>query len=294
MATGKPSISDIRGLDVRAIATAVANIRQRIEGVEASLGVTASIAQTTANAGGLQAASILAQITALSNRVLALENATQVDIGNYVAGETISPGEGVIPLSSSTIGGADPSDPTRMFGLIGVAVTGGNAGATIQVQRRGVYTVQSSPGFVAGRAVYVTAGGLTQTPEYNATALPIGVAVSASLMFVAPDWPALLYETFSSGFADEYQRYLPATFQLVQRLADLAMQIAGLPFSSGVDADALVPVGIGSDAVTVYAGDIARLIFAAPFSSGVDVGALVPVLMNGTIVLVSAGDIAAL
>ena len=259
MALGKPPVSGVRATDPRAINGAIDNIRRRLEAIEAALGQTELVAQVAANQSTLQVSNLAAQISSLDQRVTAIENTIDLDIGSYTAGESILAGQGVVGISSNTVGVADPSDPTRMFGLIGVAIDNGSVGSAVRVQRRGVYTVQGSPAFVTGRAVYLGDLGLTQTPDYEATALPIGVAVSASQVFVLPDWPAILYPAFSSGFADEYQRYLPVTYLAAQGMADLEAQLNALPFSSGVDAHALVPVTLGGVAMLVYAGDIAAL-----------------------------------
>lgn len=260
MALGKPPVSGVRTTDPRAVNGAIDNIRRRLEAIEAALGQTELVAQVAANQSTLQVSNLASQINSLDQRVTALENAIDLDIGSYTAGETILAGQGVVGISSSTIGVADPSDPTRMFGLIGVALDNGSAGAAIRVQRRGVYTVQGSPAYATGRAVYIGDSSFTQTPDYEATALPIGVAVSASQVFILPDWPAVLYPAFSSGFADEYQRYLPVTYLAAQGMIDLEAQLNALPFNSGVEAYALVPVlNPGGEAVLVYASDIAAM-----------------------------------
>jgi len=260
MALGKPPVSGVRATDPRAINGAIDNIRRRLEAIEAALGQTELVAQVAANQSTLQVSNLAAQISSLDQRVTAIENTIDLDIGSYTAGESILAGQGVVGISSNTVGVADPSDPTRMFGLIGVAIDNGSVGSAVRVQRRGVYTVQGSPAFVTGRAVYLGDLGLTQTPDYEATALPIGVAVSVSQVFVLPDWPAILYPAFSSGFADEYQRYLPVTYYAAQGMIDLEAQLNALPFSSGVEAYALVPVlNPGGEAVLVYASDIAAM-----------------------------------
>ena len=90
----------------------------------------------------------------------------------------------------------------------------------------------------------------------------------------------------------------------VDALGSLLTMIEALPFSSGVDSSAEVPVVMGGVAVRVTAGDIAALagtnvdlgmlIASLAFSSGVDPGWFVPVEIGGVAVRVTAGDIAAL
>jgi len=224
MATlGRPPVSGVRAVDPRSVNGAIDNIRRRLEAIEAALGQTALVAQVATNQSTLQVSNLASQINSLDQRVTAIENAINLDIGSYVAGESIVAGQGVVGISDSTIGVADASDPTRMFALLGVALDNGSAGSAVRVQRRGAYTVPGSPAFATGRAVYLGDSGLTQTPDYEATAVPVGVAVSTSQVFVLPDWPAILYPAFSSGFMDEYQRYLPVTYLALQNaVADLS------------------------------------------------------------------------
>jgi hypothetical protein len=112
---------------------------------------------------------------------------------------------------------ADPSDPNRMFGIVGIALNAASPGAAVTVQRRGPLTI---PGAVysAGRAVYASLGALTQMPNYEATAVPIGVAITSTALWLAPDWPALLDRPFASAVDDAYLRYLPITYELAKDL----------------------------------------------------------------------------
>lgn len=303
MPLGSPSISTPNALNLRALQTAIGNIRQRLEAAETTITTAGSVSnQATASAVGI-INQLQAQLNALAVRVLALENATETDFGVYIAGETIAANQGVVPLGDNSVGAADPSDPTRMFGLIGIATNAANAGAQVTVQRRGQFTVLGAS-FVPNRAVYVTFHGLTQHPDYEATALFIGMATTGNAFFVSPEGPALLTPLYSSAIESLYEDYLPVTYRALQFLAGLESQIASLPFSSGVDAHAQVPVVIGGVAVRVNAGDIAalagamvtmlQLFMTLPFQSGASADMLVPVEIGGVIVLVSAGDIAAL
>ena len=305
MATfGSPNIATPRPEDWRAWQTAISNARQRIEYLEQQLGITSSALQQTSSTSTTNLNSILTQLTNLSLRVKLLENAAATDIGVFIAGESITIGTGVVPISSTTVGEADPSDPTRMFGLIGMAINSATAGGSVQVQRRGVYAPPGVSGLTAGRAVYVTHTGITQTPDYEATALPMGIAASATQIFIGPDLPALLYPTYSSGFADPFMDYLPVTYRALNALASLEAQIDALPFSSGAADHMMVPVTYGGIAYRVTAGDIARLgggsanlqalIDALSYNSGVDAHMQVPVTIAGVALRVNAGDIAAL
>ncbi len=324
---GAPSISDVRPQDWRAVATAVSNIRQRIQSLEASLGITSSTVQNTASTSTSNLNTLLTQLTQLTARITALESAASTDIEEFIAGETIAQGQCIVPISAAGVGVADPSDPSRMFGLIGVATVAAVLGATVFVQRRGLYVVPGASGFQAGQAVYVDSlGGITQTPNYDATALPLGVAVSATQIFIAPIWPALLYPSYSSGIEDAYEGYLPITLRAAQALAgpSLEAQIAALPFSSGLDPTSEIPVLVGSTAVRVAASDlgggggltpiaagdllanlaggpaipightVSDILNTLSMQSGAERLSLVPTLVGGVAVLTAAEDIASL
>lgn len=266
VALGSPSITVPNALDVRAIAMAIGNTRQRIEALESAVNALSSASSTGSSSSGTsttaaQISALRTLITQLTARVVVLENAAGTDIVTYTASETIAAGQGVIPLPNGSIGVADPSDPTRMFGLLGLALNNASSGSSVQVQRRGFFAT-TGYSFTIGRAVYVTFDGLTQTPDYDATALPVGVATDANILFVAPEWPALLTPLYSSSIENSFTDYLPVTYRALQFLAGLEAQIDALPFSSGVDAHAQVPVAIGGIAVRVNAADIAALAVA--------------------------------
>lgn len=298
---GTPSISTPNALSLRPIAMAIDNIRQRLQSAEAAINAAAAASGATTSSASAQVKVLQQQLTALANRVLALESAASTDMASFTAGETILTNQGVVPIGDNLVGAADASDPTRMFGLIGIATNSANAGATVLVQRRGAYTVLGGT-FVPDRAVYATHAGLTQHPDYEATALLIGVATTPTQIFIDPGDPALITPTFSSAIQGIYEAYLPVTYRALQFLAGLESQIDGLPFSSGVDSHAQVPVTMGGIAFRVNAADIAALATVSmlqlfgtlPFNSGASADMLVPVEIGGTVVLVRAGDIAAL
>lgn len=307
MATGLgyPAITTPNALDLRAVQTAIGNARQRIETLERLIAVLQASTAPTGTTDNAALNVLRAQLAALTVRVTALENAAASDIGTFTAGEPITVGVGVVPIGADTVGPADASDPTHMFAMIGIAITSALAGDPVQVQRRGFYSPPGASGWVVGRAIYVMVGGLTQTPSIEATALPLGVAVSDSEMFVSPDFPAVQYPDFESGPASVYLDYMPVTYRALQGLVSLEDQINALPAQSGAEADMGVPVVLNDGtAVRVTAGDIAALAGAAanlqalidalPYNSGVDSDMMVPVTIGGVGLRVTAGDIAAL
>lgn len=228
---GKPSITTPNALDLRAIAGAISNIRQRIEQIEAAAEVTVSTSSATngtTNSTSAQISNLRTQVTDLAKRVAALELAGSTDIGIFTAGESIVAGQAVVPGFGSQVLGADASDPLRMFSVIGLAVTQASPGMPVDVQRRGSFNVIGTA-FTPGRAVYVDGLGLTQTPSYQATALPVGVAISATQVFIAPDWPALQGPIFASDVGDLFVRYLPVTYSMVQDVVSMFGGLSTLP-----------------------------------------------------------------
>lgn len=303
MSFGSPNIATPRPDDARGWQTAISNTRQRIEQLEGALSTAQQTLAATGNTSTTNLNAILAQLANLRVRVTALENASATDIGEFIAGEDVVIGQGVVPIGASTVGAADASDPTRMWGLIGISLENASAGGMLQVQRRGIYVVPGASTLIPGRAVYVEGTGITQTPDSDATALPVGVAVTATTIFIDPDLPALLYASSPSAIEDSFEDYLPVTYRLLKTITptvDLEAAIAALPFSSGVDPNANVPVSMGGVAVRVTAGDIARLaggsvnlaalINALPVQSGIEARMQVPVTLDGVGVRVSASD----
>lgn len=89
MAIGKPSISTPRSAE-RDVAIAVANIRERIEAIEAELGEVNSLAiaaRRSSSASSSSADLFAAQVASLTRRVSALEQAAPVAV--FVNGELV-------------------------------------------------------------------------------------------------------------------------------------------------------------------------------------------------------------
>ncbi len=295
---GRPAISEGAAKDLRATIGVIGNIRQRIEAIERAVSSVNSVAVASSNVNSTQLNTIRQQIAQILQEIAALEQGTD-DTVVLTAGETINFGQGVVPISATTVGAADPDDPTRMFGVIGLATSSVNSGQSITVRRRGSFTAPSET-FLVGRAVYLTASGLTQTPDYNVTALPIGVAISTTQLFVAPEWPALMLPiSSSSGVEELFESYVPVTYRLLLATLDLGAQIAALSYSSGIPTNGVVPVEVGGVAYRVPASDfggggpvdLAALIAALPYSSGIPANGVVPVEVGGFAFQVNAADL---
>ncbi len=116
MAIGKPSISDVRTLDVRALATTISNIRQRFEALEAALTLATSTSNATATSNNSALALIRQQIAALQQAIASLGGLIGLPSGIEVwdAGQTktitrvLAEGAGIAIANPTGVGG----DPT--------------------------------------------------------------------------------------------------------------------------------------------------------------------------------------
>ena len=156
----------------------------------------------------------------------------------FTAGEAITVvGQGVVPAADGTVVPADATDPLRSFGLLGLAVNVAGIGADVTVQRRGPFDVPTAA-FDVGRAVYIDgASGLTQTPDVFGTALLVGVAISATQVFIAPNKPELQVLLPYPSLVDGAIGRLPVTYSVVSPflsvLNDLFVQPEGVVVWNG-------------------------------------------------------------
>lgn len=242
MPLGKPSIATPRALELRVIAQAIENIRQRIEAIETQTTTTAAQAGETTLRAGQQNISITAlrtQLVALVARVDALA-ATDTELETFRAGSAIAVNTAVYPSGDGFVSQVDPSDPLKVYAVLGVATQAAAAGANVVVRKAGVMQIASA-GFEPGGPVYVGVAGLTQFPDYINLAIPVGVATSTDEIDVRPGWPALQYP----GVYSDYETFLPPTWGLVRDAVTLAQD-----FNSA--GNGLV-VKIGPDNVTARA-----------------------------------------
>lgn len=224
MTTGKPAITPPRSFDLRSVQSAIQAISERFRLTDAA------VQNLQLTVGGSTSAATLAnlqqQVISLQQQVTALQSALGVnDTISLPVDEAVEIGMPVVPSSNGRCRLADPTDPTAIHAALGLTTMAAAAGQTVTIQRRGVLSV---PGAVldVGYAVFAGADGeLVQHPSYGAVALPMGVAVSSSAVWVSPGEPTLLVQ----GFDIEHEQYLPASVQLVTDALDLATQFAALP-----------------------------------------------------------------
>jgi len=236
MALGKPPISTPRTLELRVVAQAVENIRQRIEAIEGVSATTAAQAgETTLRAGqqNISISALRAQLVALAARVDALTTADP-ELETFRAGSAITIGTAVYPSGDGVVSQVDPSDPVKVYAVLGVATQTVVEGANIVVRKAGVMQIIGAV-FEPGGPVYVGVDGLTQFPDYINLAIPVGVATSTDEIDVRPGWPALQHP----GVYSEYETFLPATWGLVRDAVTLAQDFNsagnGLVVKTGPD-----------------------------------------------------------
>lgn len=199
MALGKPAVPLVKAPEVRSIEQALAAVRERLRLLDAavnslSTGSSSSLSNTVA--------ALQANIQALNRRVTQLELQIGVtDVVVLTAAEAISIGDAIVMVGESTCGVVNPADPTRVHACIGLAQGAAASGQSVNVQRRGSFTIPVGT-LEPGRAVYAQlGGGLTQVPGYSAYAVPVGIATSATTLWVQPADPALLNpDTYTSEF----------------------------------------------------------------------------------------------
>lgn len=223
-ALGFPSVNTPRAFDLRSFQSTVAAVAERLRVLDAA---------TTALQGTVGGSSVAAQVVNLQQQMVSLQ--TQVtgltqalgvnDTTEILTDEAVTIGMAVVPSSNGRCRIADPTDPTAIYAAIGLTKTAAAAGQSVTVQRRGSLAIPDAA-FEVGQAVFAGADGeLVQHPSYGAVAIPVGVAISAGAVWVAPAPPVLLTE----GFDAEYERYMAASVQLVTDALELAAQFAALP-----------------------------------------------------------------
>ena len=195
MPLGFPAVTPIR--DRSEVALRIEQIRQRLSALDAEVTRLASVADASSVAA--QVKSLMLAMQQLQLRLSALEaSLATTDTLTLAAGEAIVSGQVIVPGGPNQCLVADPSDPLARNTVLGIALNGGAIGQSITIQRRGQLTI-SGAAFETGRPVFLgLAGTVTQDPTYASAAVVVGVAMSATViwlgagdptMLVAPDYP---------------------------------------------------------------------------------------------------------
>ncbi len=232
MATlGKPSITTPNALDLRALQTAVSNIRQRIEALEGALGAATSTVQSAAQ---ISLSNILSRLAVLQNEIDAID----ISGGDLTAM--------IMALPAST--GASPvGDVPMVIAGTGVRVTGGDISRLIfqSSVNSGVSSSALVPVEIGGSVVLVTAGDIAA----------LGGGTGGNIQTQIDALP------YSSGA--EPNGMIPFTIggtAFRATAGDVARLLFHAPFNSGAESSARVAVQLSDGTVVlVTAGDIAHL-----------------------------------
>ncbi len=191
MALGKPAVPLVKEPSVRSIEGALSAVRERLRQCDAALLQLQALTGTNTLATTVSA--LQSNIQALNRRVTQLELQIGVtDVVALTAAEAVSIGDAVVPVSTSSCAVVDPADPTRIFSCLGLAQNAAASGQSVNVQRRGSFTIPTGT-LEVGRAVYAKlGGGLTQEPSYSAYAVIVGIATTTTTLWVDPGDPSLL------------------------------------------------------------------------------------------------------
>lgn len=218
MPVGSPPVAQLRALELREVATRIDAIRQRLAALDAEVARLGSVADASSVAS--QVSGLSRSLLSLSARVSALEIAIGVtDTVILAASSAVGQYDVVVPTVPNQCATADPNDHTAAHAAIGIALNAGSTGSPITIQRGGPLTLPTG-GLEARRPVYAgMLGEITQDPSYSAIVIPVGVATSATAIWISPEL-ALLQQ--QSAYPDPFELAMPVTLALLQeRLAAL-------------------------------------------------------------------------
>jgi hypothetical protein len=220
---GKPPVTQIRApMDLRAVASRIDAIRERLGKLDAEVNRLGSVAD--ASAVGSQVNALTRSLIALQQRVSALELAIgAADTIVLAASSAIERFDVVVPSVPNQCRTADPNDRTMVHAAIGIALNAASTGSPVTIQRGGPLTLPIST-LEAGRAVYAgISGEVTQDTSACAIVIPVGVATSTSAIWVSAEL-ALLNQIDLYG--DAFDASMPITLALLEaQIGDLAALI---------------------------------------------------------------------
>ena len=223
MATlGVPAIGAVRTAEARELNQIIGNARQRIEALERLIAVLTNTAPGPQAANDIQTLKIqLAQLQAVVNGLSSGSTSASLT-QTFRASAPVRANYPVYGSGDGTCAEANPNDKSTIYNVLGVARAAASSGASVLVQREGVITV-SGAAFTPFEPVFLGVDGLTTWPDYTNIALPIGIALSASTLYVKLGFPALQY----LGVYNDAEQLMPVTYRLLaQSLLPLTMLLA--------------------------------------------------------------------
>jgi hypothetical protein len=277
MATGlgAPAIGNVRALEVREINGLLSSVRQRIEAIERLTTTLQNTAAGPSAASDIQTLKVqLAQLQAVVNS-LTSGAASATLTQTLRATSAIRAGYPVYGNGDGTCAEANPNDPATIYSVIGVAKAAAASGNNVLVQLGGVLTVTGAA-FTAFAPVFLGIDGLTHRPEYTNVAVPIGIALSSTTLYVRPGFPSLQY----LGAYNDAEWQMPVTYQMLMNavlpLAQLPTAGDGFAYLSGGTLVTLTPeeaktaLGITSADVSDFTETVLAVL-AASITSGTGV-----------------------
>ena len=211
MATlGSPAIGTVRSVEPREINGIIAAARQRIEALERLCTLLQNTAAGPSAAANIQALQIqLAQLQQIVNS-LSAGSSSVAQTQSFRASAAVRAGYPVYGSGDGTCAEANPNDKSTIYNVLGVARTGAASGANVSVQREGVLAVIGAA-FTPFEPVFLGVDGLTTWPDYTNVAVPVGIALSSTTLYVKPGLPALQY----LGVYSDAEQLMPVTYRLL-------------------------------------------------------------------------------
>ncbi len=232
MATlGSPAIGNVRALEVREINGILAAARQRIEVLERAVSLLQSTTAGPSAANDIQTLKVqLAQLQAVVNS-LSSGSASASLTQTFRASSAVRAGYAVYGSGDGTCAEANPNDSTTIYNILGVARAATASGNNVLVQREGVVTITGAA-FTPFEPVFLGIEGLTTWPDYTNVAVPVGIALSSTTLYIKPGFPALQYLGVYSGA----EHLMPVTYRLLAEallpLTDLLQSADGFVYLS--------------------------------------------------------------
>lgn len=211
MATlGSPAIGVVRTVEARELNQIIGNARQRIEALERLITVLTNTAPGPQAANDIQTLKIqLAQLQAVVNALSSGSTSASLT-QTFRASAAVRANYAVYGSGDGTCAEANPNEKSTIYNVLGVARAAATSGANVLVQREGLMTVTGAT-FIAFEPVFLGVEGLTTWPDYTNVAVPIGIALSSTTLYVKPGFPALQY----LGAYNDAEQLMPVTYRLL-------------------------------------------------------------------------------
>lgn len=211
MATlGTPAIGTVRTAEARELNQIIGNARQRIEALERLVTVLTNTSAGPQAANDIQTLKIqLAQLQTIVNALSSGSTSASLT-QTFRASAAVRANYPVYGSGDGTCAEANPNEKSTIYNVLGVARAAAASGANVLVQREGLLSVPGAA-FTAFEPVFLGVEGLTTWPDYTNVAVPIGIALSSTTLYVKPGFPALQY----LGVYNGAEQLMPVTYRLL-------------------------------------------------------------------------------